>query len=219
MAKSPQVTVSMQLASLTDGRPVAGAPVRLCALNDYGCTSPSPQTFTTDTSGIATLTLDAPFGGYFDVQAQNFVPELILSTPAIAETTLPGTQLGFTMLPSAQLASLVMPVVPMLDPSLGMLFVSPTDCAGDPAPNVSFTGTNLGPSAVPYYVINGGSLDGQATATTAAPPGGGLVGGGWLQVQPGVVTVTATVGGAGVATQGMPVRAGALTVAVLVPTP
>jgi hypothetical protein len=218
---SPEVTFRLQLGSFDGGGPIAGAQVRLCSLTDPMCTSPLPQTFPpTDMNGVAVLTLPAPFAGYFDVQATNFVPELMVYTPTIAETMLPDTWVSFLMFPSDKLASYLAQVVANPDlKSLGELFVAPEDCYGGWAPDVSFTATlaQLGSSAIPYYVANGNTLEKQAKATASNP--GGLVGGGWVQVQPGLVTVTATVGGAPVATQGMPIRAGAITAAVLVPTP
>lgn len=60
--------------------------------------------------------------------------------------------------------------------------------------------------------------DGTATSTSNAGQGG-LIGGGWVQVAPGLPPVTETVGATQVAKQGTPIRAGALTVVQLVPTP
>jgi hypothetical protein len=216
------VTYRLQVMSFSGGAAVDGAQIRLCPLTDYECDSPlSPQIFTTDANGVATLMLPAPYVGYFEITAQDFVPELLVVTPTIVESMLPGTLKGTAVFPSNLFPAFVSNVVPMPDTTtLGVLFIGPYDCDGQPAPNVSFAADpmKLGPSAAPYYLVNGTTPDPQAKATSNAGQGS-LIGGGWVQVAPGLVPVTATVDGTRVALQGMPVRAGALTVVYLVPTP
>lgn len=219
---APQVTFRLQVTSLNGATPIGNAQIRLCPLTDFNCDAPlSTQMILTDPNGVTSITLPAPFQGYFEIQAQGFVPELFLFTPTIAETMLPGTLQNIAMFPSGLFASYVMQVVPTPDTTTkGVLYVAPVDCAGEGAPNVSFEAdpTKLGSSAAPYYIVNGMTPDGKAVATSNAGQGG-LIGGGWVQVDPGLLPVTAAVGGTHVAKQGAPIRAGALTVVQLVPTP
>ena len=220
VAKWPAVDVRFRLVTFGSSEPVAGATVKACAKSDNACTSPIGPITTADADGIVMMSVPTepfPFDGYFDVSSPGYAPWLATFYPYLVESTppLPAATIAQAIVTQSDLAGLCALVGASCDPSLGLIIALPTDCEGVGAPGVSFSGQGLGPSARPFYFSNGlPSADASATQGSSIPLGG------FFDVTPGLVILTARdPAGAVVSSVTVQVRAGAVSAMDLVPSP
>jgi hypothetical protein len=216
--RAPAITLRIRFEDAETTQPLKGVSGQACAYPDMACSPPIAQG-TSGADGIVTFSdvpvQLSPFTGYFHFTLAGYLPTDVVVTPFLAESssaspaqvaTLP----MLTMLDNQQL--FIQAQIPY-DPTLGTILIYPVDCEGIGAPGVSFNGTNLGPKAVPYYVVNGLPTT-SVSATVAGPlqPTGGLA-----NVTPGPVRIDAYVGGKIYGTVNARVSAGGIAYAVLVP--
>jgi hypothetical protein len=212
-ATSPSVTARFKVSDYETGKGVPDVSVRACGQLDTECAT-ALGTGTVDAGGVVTLTVVAPFGGYVELSAPGYVTGLWFSYPSRTASSLssePGNvpSVGlvsaklFASFPATQTAG------------LGSILAIPLDCFGQPATGVSFASASLGSMAQAWYAVN----DVPALGYTATQPGR-LVAGGFFDVTPGIVSVSALESGTMFASVTVPVRENAITiVSPLVPTP
>jgi hypothetical protein len=216
-ARTTVVTFKVQVVDVVSGAALSGVQLRLCANGDTTCSTPLPTgTTTTDDGGSATITAPAPFGGYIEATTVGYPAELSYVYPPIAENLSPDDYVGVQLLSSTYVSTLANAVGVPVDPSRGIVIAGPHDCNGEPAPGVSFEIEPKDDAGVVYYLLNGvPTQPPSATATSAPSPLGGFV-----DVEPGSVTFSATVDGGLVSKVSVSVRPGAVTwLRNLVPTP
>jgi hypothetical protein len=194
--------------------PLVGARVDACAITDAACARPLSTTYA-DTNGDASLSVPSPFAGYFRAQNTGYVPSLLFLYPPDTQSMVPGQYFQLGLFSQSEWPMLGMAANIDLLSWLGVVYSEPVDCAGWAAPGISFTGTNLGSQAKPFYEV-GGSPNGQATATSLSPT---LVGGGFGNVAPGSITITAWLGDVKVSTVNAVVQPYALTYIWQAPSP
>jgi hypothetical protein len=215
-----------QLVDPVNDTPVKGATVKTCAFSDTECASPI-ETATTPDTGIAPFTklptTGKGFDGFFEVKIGTEQTNLNFSGipiwtkfPKSGRLYWGDTQIG-VVLKTGSLKQ---------DPSLGLIGIQAHDCTEmpggvpcndkEPCPSytpggVAFDIDNRDPRITRVYVtINGNAVAASTTAAATTPLNGN---GGFLNVPPGPVTVTAKVVATGqqIGTYKLFVRAGAMS--------
>ena len=211
-AATPGAMVSLKVhaTAFSGGAPYPGATIRACGRPDVGCAAPLTSG-TTAADGTVTLSLPSGFVGYLDATGPNTLESLVyLAWPLTMSTSTYDLLLG----PYELYKSLVMADNGTVDDTPGALFVYTRDCLGAPAPGVALA---ISPSTVEtkhFYFLNGSPIDTlDATAVDAI--------GGFANVPPGTVTLTAHLGPKGkkLGLFTVQVRPMTLTYVTLTPTP
>lgn len=194
---------TIQLFDLLGNKPITDATVRLCQKLDPQCSAPV-ETLTPDEDGIVSTTVKTSFRGYFDVDAAGYRPTLyFIDTSSIRfPSTSPPTVTIFT--PEASDA-LNKAITPTIDPEAGFVSVAMFDCDNARAAGVHFDITP-DEGVNPFYAIES-AVSGTATETDVTGSGG------FINVPPGSVTLTATQASTGLvlATEITSVRKGTVT--------
>lgn len=220
--------VDVGLSDPYSNAPVKGANVKGCARTDRECASPF-ETATSGESGVAFLKQvplgTAGFDGFFDVQVGSEIPNINFDGTTVVRKAAYARQYWG----DAQLATLFSSAVVKRDPALGTIGIQAHDCKD--VPNgvpcggtegcssyypgaVTFTIDVKDPRVVQGYIDSTGTLSQKAVVTSA------LIGtGGFLNVPPGPVTVTARVAATGqvVGTYSIFTRAGAISLLIAGP--
>jgi hypothetical protein len=188
-------TLSTIVRDLGTGAPVAGAAVSLCRFKDQNCTSPVVPTQTTDDAGYVAFNVPfANFGfastadSYTQVLAPGFIPALYFIGYSVTEPQAPLAEPDVIVGTSAESAPIF--ATEMVDPNLATVQAGVFDCDGAGAGDVRLSIDSSDPGILPYYYqTNGGTWvpDFKATATI-----GSFAYGGFVNVPPGMVTLTAT---------------------------
>jgi len=191
-------TVSFSLwAGHFTGAPTPNIEVKACSRNDLACLNPIDIQTTVD--NFATLSVPGGFDGYFAIAGGGLFPVLYYHFhPLWFDMSA-----GLDMYPPEFLDAAFAPAV--LDPELGALDIYIADCFGQPAPDVRFS-VSPGEGTTPYYTVDMLPVLGPNETT-------GYGRGGFLNVQPGIVNVVATLVSTGqeVANTSAVVRAGMVT--------
>jgi hypothetical protein len=182
-------------------------------------------TFTSDEMGGVSLqvpTVSGPFDGYFELVA----PELGLVPMLWTQLPYPGSSndvadyfpfyvMGIT---TTRLQAVVDALRVTRDVGRGDVFVMPYDCDNWPAGGVTLALDPVDPSSKAFYLDSGGNASATSAETTVSTASGPM--GGFINVAPGPVTIVASVKSAGVVSRvSAVVRAGAVTLLEIVPTP
>ena len=187
-----------------------GATLRACGRLDVACAAPIASG-TTAADGSLTLSLPSGFAGYLDATAPGTLESLVyVAWPLTMATSTYELQLG----PYQLYKTLVMADGGTVDDTQGALFVYTRDCLGTPAPNVALSILPSTKLTRHFYFLNGSPIDTlDATAIDAI--------GGFANVMPGTVTLTAHLGPKGnkLALFTVQVRPMTLTYVTLTPTP
>ena len=215
----PTVTYDLHVVDYQTGVSVPDVRGAVCGVSDPDCTKPRGA-FMADASGQVPVTTPSGFTGYTQLEAApdaGYVAELLFHYPPAVQSLDPAWDYSVVMLPAGLLNMLSLAVGPPFDTSRGVIYAEPYDCADNPAPGVSFTISPADSKATPFYEVDGNPT-GQPTAT--ATSAGPAVGGGFVNVAPGLVTFVAHAGGQTVATVSIDVRRNGFTyLKHLVPTP
>jgi hypothetical protein len=220
-ASTATITFPLIVYDFASGNPLAGATVTACAKQDGTCAKPippSPQT--TSGNGLATLELPTQpwaFDGYLVLKAPGHLTALFFYYPYPAESgpSAPGKILRVPMVDDALIMSDAQVLGVPYDTSRGEILVAPFDCEGVGAAGVSFTAAPLGPAAVPYYFFDNIPTRNRTSTQGSANSDGG----GFVNVDPGAVTVESHANGKVVSTITVQVWADAMTIAYQSPTP
>ncbi len=186
------ITLETQVVDSMGQKPVSGVEVSICRFGDPNCLSPLNSAHVySDANGLVTVRI--PPGSTADqaVDADSYAqltspttfPALYFFGYPVSEPRAPiGEPYAFVILTSNP--------QPGWDPSLGLLNALAIDCAGGAGYGVQFAIDLPDASGViPYYFDDNNKVDTTLKATT---PGGAPYGGGFVNVPPGTVTITAT---------------------------
>jgi hypothetical protein len=205
------ITYGLQIANLITQQPLANATVRACFRGDVGCSTPIGPTLTSDATGVVQLTLFEGFNGFLEIVAEGMVPTLAFFPSAWSTALIPYMeQLPILLLPGQALPVLAGASGVQIDVSAGLVSMYTYDCAGPFAAGVRLAIDSS--SAVPYAFVDDLPVAGQDITSES-----GIVG--FVNVQPGIVVVTAFPGGdeQALSVDTMIVRSGWLTVGRLIP--
>jgi hypothetical protein len=192
--KGSTTTLSTVVRDLVTGSPVAGADVSLCRFTDPDCTQPVVPAQTTDATGhvafdvpFANFGFASPADSFTQVLAPGYMPALYFIGYPVTEAQAPLAQPAVIILTMAEAATFF--ASESLDPNLAWVQAGVFDCLGDSAADMQITIDSTDPRIRQfYYQTGGGSFvpDFKAMATS------GFGYGGFINVPPGVVTLTAT---------------------------
>jgi hypothetical protein len=195
------------------GNPVAGLTVRACPRADADCSDVIAEAVT-GSDGRVELTLPAGgdgFIGYFEVTGNAVLVPLMQSQsrPMFIDEFR-----GFNMTALADAMTLYALIGKTFDNSLGTIFAFPTDCNDYWARDVTLELTGPDTEGSLRFYLSNGIPDINATKTTD-------FGGGFLDVKPGLYTVSAIDPESGVLLDevDMLVRAGFITSTTMSPSP
>jgi hypothetical protein len=181
------------------GTPVAGASVKACARLDLDCASPLGAT-TSDGPGDASLTVPRGYDGYYEAVGAGFVPTLYATTRARADERF------WVTLIKEEFIGLFTSIVGIEhDPATGMAVLLAEDCATRAASGVTFELSPVGGGSKLVYLVN--TLP-SITATSTDATGGAVM----FDAPPGVLVVTAKLGGRTLRTMSTVIRSGWVTV-------
>jgi hypothetical protein len=202
------VAFTVHTTAFLDSSNYKDVTIRACPRSDYDCQSPI-DTQKTGADGLTTLHVPSGFTGYFDATADNTLESLVyLSWPLVRDATYE-LQLG----PYSLYQTLVMSGGGTVDDTKGAVFVYTEDCLGNPAPGIKL-GIDPLNIADAFYFLGGSPVATQMETAAEAI-------GGYSNVDPGTVTLTATLSATmkQVASFTVQVRKQTLTFVSLTPTP
>jgi hypothetical protein len=195
-----------------NGAYLPGITVRACDLLDPGCTMPS-ATVVTDGDGRAIFALPQTFGGFFRMDGmlsgEPAIPVSLYPGPLTmneATSSLPGYELSEEGLQILTGSLVQTPLALGADAGAGHLLVNVYDCMDHQGAGVSFSYSNLGSGAQPFYFSGG-----LPSTTGTETDGYGL--GGAINVPLGAQTITAKVASSGtvVGSTAVVIRPGEIT--------
>jgi hypothetical protein len=192
-----------------------------CAKTDVTCMNPLGPVVQPNAQGILTFTVDAGFDGYIDLKSNvntdggppPYIPSLIFFNPPLADDTI---YLTVPLVSPTALTLLAQQFGNVIDPTLGSPFQATYDCQNKPTAGVSVSidlKSDAGNTRT-FYFVNGLPSE-SATQTDYTGYSG------FINVPPGIRTVTAALadGGVYVGKVSVLVRAGTITYTILPPTP
>jgi hypothetical protein len=212
----PPGKVSITMAfhdTVTQTQLGAGISVRPCPKLDFSCTTPVGPAVKTDASGSATLDLPAGFDGYLEIDnGTKTVPALWYFSPVPIKD---GTY-NVALLSPTSFDRIAAGVGATIDPNAGHAFIFALDCTstyGTFAAGMSFSSDQGSAETSAFYLINGIPSK-KATATDASGVGG------FANLPPGTVTVTASVAATGARSGSISalIRTGVITYAPIAPS-
>jgi hypothetical protein len=164
------------------GAPVVGATATACSTLDLICAHPL-ATATTDDGGIATMSLQSGFDGYYQVQATGYPPGVLARPPLLQSEQV---QVGLI---SSTLLSLAPTLVGVnQDPNKTIAIATVYNCVRSTATGMTFAIGAPGPDEQLFYFQS--SLP-TAAATSTDSTGSAII----FNVPPGTISLTATLPG------------------------
>jgi hypothetical protein len=201
------VTIKLQLLDLVSTAPAKNLTVKLCSKYDPPCASPlgTPKP---EADGFYSVTVASDFQGYYDIQGPGYLPSLAFLDPVFDEANS-----DISLIPASAAKSLAAGAGVTLDPDAGLVAARTVDCQSQRTSGVS---VSIFPSKkeTGYYLIGSG-ISPSATATDSSGNSG------FVNVEPGTPTLTATrgQGGAEIGKVTTLIRAGSVTYQIVGPTP
>lgn len=180
-ANAPRAVRSLRVTGFVGGSEVSGVRVRACTVRDPECLSPVVPWMETAVDGWVDVPLYAGFDGYLEITGPGAVPVMVFYSAPLAATTAVDPDAVFVVDTETALSFDRLFLGREAFPSSGVINVRASDCANTPAAGVQF---RIEPSAVSWYYV--GDIP---VATADATTESGI--GGFSDVGPGIVVVTA----------------------------
>ncbi len=201
--------VVFHLTDVLRSTPQSGVTATLCKKLDVNCDLPIGSPVTSDANGDVAFDVDKGFSGYVSFTRSDITPGLFFFDSAVNGDL---NALPVQIITPAILDALTKTVGSPAQPDRGVVLLSTFDCASAGAPGVSYVADGLDSTAVTFYSV-GGLPTSKVDATDSAGYGG------FVNVLPGTIAVTAKVKDTGrdLETISLVVRAGAITYSRLVP--
>lgn len=201
-------TLTVRLLDLITNQPAMGLTIKHCNKYDAPCATPIGMPQMDPTTGGVTVTVPSDVESYLDLQGGDYYP-----TIAVFDHLAESKNDVVLVVPKAAAASLAQTAGVTIDDTKGLLLVRTTDCTLAPTGGASVT---IFPStdATGFYTVNS-TTNPNATQTDASGNAG------YVNVEPGSVTITGTVGPMGqeFGKASALMRAGTITAQILRPTP
>ncbi len=197
------------------GAPVAGATARACARTDAACATPLDEG-TTDAAGQVTLTVPlgtTGFDGYFEVSMTGYVTTLRYTVEPITEMPPEsGRMVQIVDLGTFALLAASLGVTP--DPARGHLVINALDCTPFYAAGVSLAVDTADSGSTRIYMVGG--LPSTTATETDASGAAGFVN---LPTGPASVSTTLVSTSEAIGSTDIDIRAGAICIFAITPTP
>ena len=196
-----------------NGKPLPGIVIRGCAKLDVVCANPIVASVTTDADGNAKLAIPAGFDGYLELTGPSIVPALWYFSPLPDAEAAPRSY-NVGLLSPASFSQIAATVGASIDDTAGHSFNFALDCArsyGTFGSGVSFTPSATRTGTRSFYLING------LPSTTATTTDGSGVGG-FVNLKPGVLTITGDLAGQRTGSVSVLIRAGVITYSPIAPS-
>jgi hypothetical protein len=213
VADGSTLNITMTFVDEVTFTPYGAVSVRPCPKLDVTCAKPLSAAVTSGNDGVASLTLPKAFDGYLEINSSKTMPALWYFSP------LPTTERNYNvgLLTPASFQTIAQAAGATIDPNAGHSFNIALDCTenyGTYAKGVSFTADQHTGGTRLFYLING--LPSTSADQTDAS---GI--GGFANLPPGIVTVTASVAATGQRSGSVSglIRAGVITYAPIAPNP
>ena len=207
LASGEMNTLSSRLLDLITNQPATNITVKLCNKYDAPCEAPI-NTPVPDADGVVTVTIPSELEAYLDVQGPDYYP-----TIAFLDHVAQDKNEVVYIIPTGIVEALAVTADVTLDESKGILLGRMTDCTLAPTAGAS---VSVFPTdkETRFYTINN-------TATPDASQTDSAGNSGFINVSPGTVTMTGTVGPMGktFGTVSTLIRSGTITAQILRPTP
>jgi hypothetical protein len=202
------VSLTVVLDDLITMNPAQGVTASLCSKYDPPCNMPLEKGLAPDAMGRITVTIASDFEGYLQVEGGMYRPTLVF----LDQVATPKNEQVLLVSPGAESVLAAQAQVP-IDMDAGLVLVRTANCQSEPQAGVSVT---ISPSDAEtrFYVIDNG-LSPSATQTDTSGNCG------FVNVDPGTPTLTATLGPSGKEMGKLTtlIRGGAVTFQILRPTP
>lgn len=200
-------TITTKLLDLISNQPATGITIKLCNKYDAPCATPISMP-TMGADGGVTVTVPGELETYLDIQGGQYYPTLAFND----HVAQPKNEVVL-LVPKSAAASLATTAGVTIDETKGIILARTTDCTLAPTGGASVTifPTN---QETRFYTINS-TTNPNATQTDSAGNSG------FVNVTPGTVTLTGTVGPMGkvYGKVSVLVRAGSISAQILRPTP
>ncbi|HEY2518106.1 MAG TPA: hypothetical protein VGI39_44860, partial [Polyangiaceae bacterium] len=175
--------------------PIAGVSVKTCDALDPFCAGDAATPVTSDSSGLATLTVKGDFNGFFKFEANGYLTSSLYAGQLLPDASGFSPPFGYLDLDqTASLASAIgvdMPTDP--DASVGHAFFQAYDCHDRHAAGISFSiSVDGGANSIQWYTQGSGTAPNTSATATDSIGAGGIV-----NVPVGVVVSTATIASTG----------------------
>lgn len=187
-------------------RPLAGLHITACLAMDVFCDSPVTRAVDAEATGILRFQVPYGFEGYFMIESDVTMPFVMEFTKALVEPLINREVRVADYKTIEQLTAVTSAPV---DLEQGIVIVEAYDCQGGPQGGVHFKAASA--AALPFYLVN--LLPNLEATTTVHDETSGYAVGGFFNVPPGLVLITAEVGvdGPMIDTHNAHVRSGAMT--------
>jgi hypothetical protein len=202
--------------NISDRSAIPGATVKVCALTDLECATPSFQAQSAAADGHVDLELPMTpgvgFEGFLDVSGGGVHGTMYFPRPPVAEATPDARNiLVFT----DSLFNLFVGLAgATADPTRGNIALVATDCSLNGAAGVRLTASTADAMSTQNYTVNG--FPSSTATTTDASGAGGFIN---LPVGPVVMTAERASPAAFIGSLTFPIRANTITSSQLPPTP
>ncbi len=200
-------TLTARFLDLITNKPAPGITVKLCNKFDAPCDAPI-GTPVPDADGAVTVTIPSELEAYLEVQGPDYYPML-----AFLDHVAQDENEVVFMIPTGVAAALAQTADVTIDDTKGLLLVRTTDCTWAPTEGAS---VSIFPTdqETRFYTINNTTTPDASETDTAGNAG-------FINVTPGTVSVSGTIGPMGkkfgqVSTL---IRSGTITAQILRPTP
>jgi len=192
---------------------LSGITVQACAKLDVNCANPLTAVVTSDAQGDATLQVAAGFDGYFQINGPTTVPALWYFSPL----PVADERIALGLLAPSSFQSIAEAVGATIDPDAGHAINFALDCTatyGTFTSGMSFGADKTTSETRAFYFVNG-----LPSTTATATDTSGI--GGFANLPPGVVTVTATLAKTSVRSGSVSIliRPGVITYSPIAPSP
>jgi hypothetical protein len=177
--------VTFKLSDITAAMmPPAGVAAQLCLKLDPDCSQPIGSTVMSDSQGVVEFNVDKAFAGFATFKHSKFTDALYFFNPPVNKDIGMMDAIAVQMIPPNIVAALAGQLHVMQDPNRGILLVNVVNCKGTAGVGVSYVADPPLMGATQYY-SRGGVPNADATMTDSAGYGG------WVNVEPGSVSMSA----------------------------
>jgi hypothetical protein len=183
--------------------------IAACVNDDLDCTQPTAYA-TTDRDGEATVTVPANFSGYMQqTERSDYTPAMYFM---LAQLPDDGRLRNFPLIPSGSFDGLHLALGTRADSTRGHAMLIVEDCTGLTLSGISFMSPQSDTATTEFYVVD-------QIPTTSASETSTEGDGGFTNLPPGIVQITATNKKTGVVinTISLLIRAGTITTAYIRP--
>jgi hypothetical protein len=202
------VEVRLPAVDLVDQTELSALPAKLCRKLDLSCDAPVRE-LVSDEDGVFSLTLDAAFDGYLQLEGPTVVPTLYFFSPAL---NVVGRLPTLTLMKPAMLESLMAEMDATLSTERGVAILTAQNCMGSFSAGVAYDTADADPETIEFYATDGlPSLRATRTDTSGF--------GGFLNLPAGPVSVTGTLAESSLplASVSVLIRSGFITYGHIVP--